>query len=54
MLKSICPSLKVLLSSGDSFDRRASEIMQRGCAGLIRKPSNLQQISQKIRDIPDQ
>ncbi len=53
MLKLICPNVKVLLCSGYSLDGRASEIMNRGCAGFIQKPFNLREISRKIREVLD-
>jgi len=52
-LKEINPDIKVLLASGYSIDGRASEILERGCDGFIQKPFNMQQLSDKIREILD-
>jgi CheY-like chemotaxis protein len=50
-LKAINPGVKVLLSSGYSLDGQAAEILKRGCNGFIQKPFNMEQLSQKIRDV---
>jgi CheY-like chemotaxis protein len=50
-LKTINPEVKVLLSSGYSIDGQAAEILKRGCNGFIQKPFNMEQLSQKIRDV---
>lgn len=50
-LKTINPGVKVLLSSGYSIDGQATEILKRGCNGFIQKPFNMEQLSQKIRDV---
>lgn len=50
-LKKINPDVKVLLSSGYSIDGQATEILKRGCNGFIQKPFNIEQLSQKIREI---
>jgi PAS domain S-box-containing protein len=50
-LKQINPGVKVLLSSGYSIDGEAAEILKRGCNGFIQKPFNIEQLSQKIRDV---
>jgi CheY-like chemotaxis protein len=47
-LKAIDPAVKVLLSSGYSLNGKASEIIDRGCAGFIQKPFNLAQLSEKV------
>jgi len=52
-IKEINPHIRVLLSSGYSIDGQATEIMKRGCNGFIQKPFNLEQLSQKIREILD-
>ena len=52
-LRAINPKIKVLLSSGFSVDGQATEILNRGCNGFIQKPFNLQELSQKIREIID-
>ncbi|MBI5590462.1 MAG: PAS domain S-box protein [Deltaproteobacteria bacterium] len=50
-LKSMHPSLKVLLSSGYAVDGQASDILKRGCNGFIQKPFNLEQLSQKTSEV---
>ena len=50
-LKEISPDIRVLLSSGYSIDGQAAEILKRGCSGFIQKPFNIEQLSQKIREI---
>jgi two-component system, cell cycle sensor histidine kinase and response regulator CckA len=50
-LKEINPDVKVLLSSGYSIDGQATKIMQRGCAGFIQKPFNMNQLGEKIQAI---
>jgi two-component system, cell cycle sensor histidine kinase and response regulator CckA len=49
-LKSLHPTLKVLLSSGYAVDGQASDILKRGCNGFIQKPFNLEQLSIKISE----
>ena len=55
MLKSMQPSLKVLLSSGYAVDGQASDILNRGCNGFIQKPFNLETLSRKTNEalVPD-
>jgi PAS domain S-box-containing protein len=50
-LKAVDPQVKVLLSSGYSINGQAGAILRRGCRGFIQKPFNLQEFSQKLRDI---
>jgi CheY-like chemotaxis protein len=52
-LKTLDPSIRVLLSSGYSLSGQASQIMKRGCKGFIQKPFNIEQISKKIREVLD-
>jgi PAS domain S-box-containing protein len=52
-IREIQPTMPVLLSSGYSLNGRANDIMQRGCDGFIQKPFNLNQLSQKVRNILD-
>ena len=52
-LKKANPDIKVLLSSGYSIKGQAYEIMERGCNGFIQKPFNINDLSQKIREILD-
>jgi two-component system cell cycle sensor histidine kinase/response regulator CckA len=50
-LKEIKPKVRVLLSSGYSMEGQAQEIMTRGCDGFIQKPFNMEQLSDKLREI---
>ncbi|MCJ7614931.1 MAG: PAS domain S-box protein [Desulfobacterales bacterium] len=50
-MKEIDPDVKVLLSSGYSIDGEANEILKRGCNGFIQKPFNINEVSEKIREI---
>jgi PAS domain S-box-containing protein len=52
-LKTLDPSIRVLLCTGYSLNGQASQIMKRGCKGFIQKPFNIEQISKKIREILD-
>ena len=53
ILKSNYPDIKVLLCSGYSVEGQATEIMNRGCAGFIQKPFNINLISHEIRKYLD-
>ena len=50
-LKSMDPEIRVVLFSGYSINGKASEIIDRGCAGFIQKPFNLMQLSEKVSAI---
>lgn len=50
-VKQIKPDLKVLLCSGYSIDGQAREILDCGCDDFIQKPYNLDQLSQKVREL---
>jgi CheY-like chemotaxis protein len=52
-LKEINPRIKVLLSSGYSINGEARNILERGCEGFIQKPFNINELSQKLREILD-
>ncbi|ACL03386.1 PAS/PAC sensor hybrid histidine kinase [Desulfatibacillum aliphaticivorans] len=52
-LTEIRPDVRVLLSSGYSLNGQASSIIEKGCDGFIQKPFNLEELSQKIREILD-
>jgi two-component system cell cycle sensor histidine kinase/response regulator CckA len=52
-LKAIDPQVKVLLTSGYGYNARAEKICRNGCKGFIAKPYDINQLSQKIRDILD-
>ncbi|UCH92468.1 MAG: response regulator [Candidatus Aminicenantes bacterium] len=50
-LKGIDPGIKVLISSGYSFDDNASEMMKKGCRGFIQKPFSMNTLSTKLNEI---
>jgi len=50
-LRSMNPSVKVLLASGYSLDSHAKEIMEQGCNGFIQKPFTMEHLSLKIREV---
>jgi len=50
-LKELRPDIKVILSSGYNIDGRAKEILKRGCDSFIQKPFNINDLSQKIREV---
>jgi CheY-like chemotaxis protein len=47
----IDPDVKVLLSTGYSIEGKAAKIVARGCKGLIQKPFNVAEFSQKLRAV---
>jgi PAS domain S-box-containing protein len=52
-LRTIEPSVRVLLCSGYSLNGQAREILQRGCDGFIQKPFKLRQLADELRAILD-
>ncbi len=50
-LQAIDPDVRVLLTSGYGYNKRAEEIVRRGCLGFISKPYNIIQLSEKIDKI---
>jgi CheY-like chemotaxis protein len=50
-LKKQNPDIKVLLSTGYSIDRKAQEMLKKGCKGYILKPYSVIDFSHKIREI---
>jgi len=52
-MKGINPDIKAILSSGYSMNGKAEAILARGCNGFIQKPFNMNELSQKIRDVLD-
>ena len=52
-LKAIDGNVRILLSSGYSINGEATAILNKGCNGFVQKPFNLEQLSQKIREILD-
>ncbi|MBN1637281.1 MAG: PAS domain S-box protein [Deltaproteobacteria bacterium] len=52
-LRQINSSIKVILSSGYSLNGQALAIIEKGCNGFIQKPFNMNDLSQKIREVLD-
>ncbi len=52
-LRSLDPTVKVLLASGYSLNQRANQILARGCDGFLQKPFDLSVLSQKLRCMLD-
>lgn len=52
-MKEINPDVKVILSTGYSADGRATEIMERGCDGLLQKPYTIGDLSASIEEVFD-
>ena len=50
-LKSLDPSVKVLLMSGFSQSRLVEELLEAGCAGFLQKPFDSRTLSVKIHEI---
>ncbi len=50
-LKRINPHIRVLLSSGYDLDGQAADMVQRGKAGFIQKPFDMNTLSRKTREI---
>ncbi len=50
-LKELKSDVKVLLSSGYSYNEQAEKIMNMGCSGFIQKPFTLQELSSRIDEI---
>ena len=50
-LKEINPNVKVLLLTGFGIDDEATEILERGCNGLIQKPFRMNELVEKIRNV---
>ena len=47
----INPAIKVIISSGNSLDAEASQIIEKGCNGSIQELFGIQELSQKIREV---
>ena len=52
-IRTIDPTLRVLLSSGYALDGQAEAVLKKGCNGFIQKPFTLQELSNKIRSVLD-
>ena len=53
-LKKINPNVKVLLSTGFSFNGEAQKVLDRGCKGFIQKPFKMAKLSKIMRKILDE
>ena len=53
ILKTINPSIKVILSSGHSLKGQATKIMDRGCHAFLQKPFSIKDLSKKVRTVLD-
>ncbi|MFZ1982770.1 MAG: response regulator [Desulfatitalea sp.] len=51
LLQEMNPDIRVLLSSGYSLSDEASSILDRGCGGFIQKPYNINELSNKVREV---
>lgn len=47
-LKQLAPGIKVVLSSGYSLSEQAAAILERGCAGFMRKPYGMPELSKVV------
>ena len=52
-IKALNPDVKVILSSGYSFNDKASEILERGANSFIQKPYGIKDLSHKVREVID-
>jgi CheY-like chemotaxis protein len=52
-LRLLNPEVRVLLSSGYSFNDQAQKILDLGCRGFLQKPFRLHDLSQKVRGVLD-
>ncbi len=50
-LKEINPTVKVLVISGYSEEKRAGELLEEGALGFIQKPFKIGELSQKLQEI---
>ena len=51
LIKTIRPEIKILLTSGYTFNNRAKTLIGRGCSGFIKKPYSIEELSEKINRI---
>ncbi|HDD44395.1 MAG TPA: hybrid sensor histidine kinase/response regulator [Candidatus Desulfofervidus auxilii] len=52
-LRTIDPKIKVIISSGYSFNNQINEILKQECVAFIQKPFSLKELSQIIREVLD-
>jgi signal transduction histidine kinase/ActR/RegA family two-component response regulator len=53
-IRTLEPTMRVLLSSGYALDDQAETLLKKGCRGFIQKPFTLQELSHKVRAVLDQ
>ena len=53
-IRNIQPSMPVILSSRYAMNDQANAIMQRGCSGLVQKPFNINEPSERVQNVLDQ
>ena len=51
LIKRIRPEIKILLTSGYTFNNRAKTLIERGCSGFIKKPYSIEELSDKLNRI---
>lgn len=51
LIRDIQPKVPVILSSGDTLNDQANNILQRGCNGFIQKTFTLSEFSRKVREV---
>jgi DNA-binding NtrC family response regulator len=52
-IRKIFPSMKVMITSGNTSSIKTADIMNAGAAAFIQKPYYIEDMSKKIRDILD-
>jgi len=50
-LKEIDPDIRVILSSGYSFDNRGEKFLKTGFRGVLQKPFSMEKLSNKIKEV---
>jgi PAS domain S-box-containing protein len=50
-IRKIRPNIKVLISTGNSIEGHAQELLNRGCNGLIQKPFEAEAFAAKVREL---
>ncbi len=51
VLKEMNPSIKVIIVSGFSAEGHVSELLRRGCRAFVRKPFEIEYLTEKIREV---
>jgi PAS domain S-box-containing protein len=50
-IRKIRPDIKVLLSTGNTFEGHAQELLASGCSGFIQKPFEVEAFAAKVREL---